>query len=463
MAAVQRSEGSTTYEYDAANRLLAITSPEGARRLSYNGNNRLARVQGPNETAYYAYSPTGEVRRHTREIDGHRFTTEYDYNAKGQLVRKHLANGIALRYIYHKQGPQIGQLKAIKQDRWLWWDRNLISGLHSEHDTSTRQHLTWQSGLTQLTERNAQGRISGISTPGIHGLSLNYDNVGNLLSKRQSANDALYNIDFGYDRAGRLSQVWGDQWGSYHGYVYDAAGNRLSETRTTTDPETAAQRYARTGSTDRIIDFTVTQYRYTEGSNQLAKAVHSSGTPNTPAASDKPDHSPRHTTGAEGDYRYNAHGAPTQYDYLVYEYNSHNRPVRVYRGGQLLAEYAYNARGERIKKTVHEDGQTDTTYYLYEQQRLVAEANSQGEIIRRYIYLDDKVVGVWQHDLFYAVHGDQRGAPEAISNIQGRTVWQAQMDPWGRVEIDADPDRDGQTFVFNLRLPGQIEDRETGT
>ena len=63
--------------------------------------------------------------------------------------------------------------------------------------------------------------------------------------------------------------------------------------------------------------------------------------------------------------RYTQDGAPdfTGNGYR-YEYDSAQRPVKVYENEQLLAGYASSGFGERIKKVVYRGDQKEATYYL---------------------------------------------------------------------------------------------------
>ena len=62
----------------------------------------------------------------------------------------------------------------------------------------------------------------------------------------------------------------------------------------------------------------------------------------------------------------------------------------------------------------------------------------------------------------YYFHNDHLGTPQALSDAAGRTVWQAEYEPFGRAAVSEDPDGDGQRVVNNLRFPGQYYDAETG-
>lgn len=60
------------------------------------------------------------------------------------------------------------------------------------------------------------------------------------------------------------------------------------------------------------------------------------------------------------------------------------------------------------------------------------------------------------------IHNDHLGTPQKITNQNGRVVWRAEYDPFGSATIDDDADGDGKPITFNLRLPGQYYDQETG-
>jgi RHS repeat-associated protein len=153
-------------------------------------------------------------------------------------------------------------------------------------------------------------------------------------------------------------------------------------------------------------------------------------------------------------------------------YNAAKRPVAVYEGGRLIAEYRYNTQGERISKTVYDKSglmkvgaQANAgrpTYYLYDHQRLSAEADEQGHLTAQYVYLGNAPIAKLEGEHVYAIHTDQLGSPQQVTDPQGKTVWQAAYRAFGEATVDADPDRDGKSFTLNLRLPGQYYDEETG-
>ncbi|MCU7830047.1 MAG: hypothetical protein KZQ85_13360 [Candidatus Thiodiazotropha sp. (ex Myrtea sp. 'scaly one' KF741663)] len=132
-------------------------------------------------------------------------------------------------------------------------------------------------------------------------------------------------------------------------------------------------------------------------------------------------------------------------------------------GNHLIAEYAYNSEGERIKKTNHTQTPAKTTHYLYENKQLIAELDAKGEVIKQYLYLSGRPFAMLQDGTLYAIHTDWRHAPVSITGPDGNIVWQADYSPFGQAEVESDPDGNGEHLQFNLRLPGQYHDVETGT
>jgi RHS repeat-associated protein len=67
--------------------------------------------------------------------------------------------------------------------------------------------------------------------------------------------------------------------------------------------------------------------------------------------------------------------------------------------------------------------------------------------------------GVWR-----SVHTDELGTPRVIStsDTAATVLWRARYESFGQAAINADVDGNGQSIEFNLRLPGQYYDAESG-
>jgi RHS repeat-associated protein len=144
--------------------------------------------------------------------------------------------------------------------------------------------------------------------------------------------------------------------------------------------------------------------------------------------------------------------------------------------GKLIARYRYNALRQRVSKTVHSEGSTKTTYYLWQDGKVVAEIDGSGEhmgqLSAQYVYLseDGKAQPVAKleaahasgnktgHDRALAIHANHRGEPTAMSDEHQRIVWKTSSDAWGYVDAKQTAAQDAE---LNIRLPGQYYDEES--
>ena len=229
---------------------------------------------------------------------------------------------------------------------------------------------------------------------------------------------------YAYDEWGRLSQAE-TQLGDYR-YRYDSLGNRTEKAHTALDGEETRETadYPEAGRGNRLLS---------QGNGQVR------------------------------DYHYNPAGSPEQIGQRRYEYDAQQRPIKVFQSDSdssesLLAEYAYNRLGERIKKVVYTQGRKPkVTYYLYDGHQLTAEADETGQITAQYLYLDERPVTKLEGDTAYALHTDHLGAPRAVTDEDQQLVWQVDYSPFGLIDIQT------QQITLNLRLPAQYADQETGT
>ena len=248
-------------------------------------------------------------------------------------------------------------------------------------------------------------------------------------------------LDLGYDIRGRLQRVVAAGQGqtSRQDFALDANGNRL---------ELGGTQFSGTPSA----------YAYRPHSDQLL---------------------------AEADrrYVYNAVGEPVQIEgkgQRTLSYDPLGQLAQVVDNGREVARYRYNQHRQRIAKTVN----GRTTYFLWQGGAIAAEADAQGRIEKRYVYLGSRPVAMIAYDTsgkadVYAIHTDHLGTPLMVSDADRNIVWQADYEVYGRasvrtysLHVAAGPPGNGfiasahasapASFAFNLRLPGQYEDAETG-
>ncbi len=148
------------------------------------------------------------------------------------------------------------------------------------------------------------------------------------------------------------------------------------------------------------------------------------------------------------------------------EYDQQNRLERVKIGGITVAQYRYNALGQRTHKITG----TGTTTFLYDPSgQLLGEtlhdASGQPQSSQFYVWLDDLPLGgigvtygangsVASSEPFF-LHVDHLGTPRLATNQAGLEIWRWQSDAFG-VGLAT-----GSTTI-NLRFPDQYHDSESG-
>ncbi len=124
------------------------------------------------------------------------------------------------------------------------------------------------------------------------------------------------------------------------------------------------------------------------------------------------------------------------------------------------AQYTYNARGQRVTKTVG----SQVTIFQYDLDgRLLAEIDaSTGHSLRQYLHINGEPVaqlmttpGAGDISVHY-VHADHLGTPTLLTNMVGRVVADTEATPFGETYIDY------AEIPHNNRFPGQYRDSETG-
>jgi len=408
----------TRYRWDAANRMTLRETPEGESLYRYDSlNGKLIEATNSDASEHFDYNVEAQLIRHSRTIDGQTFVTAYDYSSDGRLLRKHLPDGQQLRYHYHELGALAGTLRAITRESLMGLrQETLVGEIDNESRDGDSGHLSF-NGVRTDRRFAADGSIQSIEIANTLALAYRYDEAGQIIGIDENG----LVQGFGYAQ-GRLTHA--ETLSGTYRYTYDATGNRTAKSVEQVDGA-----------------LTVERYRYSvegEGNRLLERR--------------------NEADGEDDSYRYTATGAPTRArNGLRYEYNSEQRPVRVYENGSLLAEYAYNGFGERIRKVTYRGDQKRVTYFLYDGHKLTAEIDGENGDLSQTVFLGKEPVALLDGRETYAVHADHLGTPRQISNSDGETVWQASYTPFGEASIT------GDAITFNHRLPGQYADGETGT
>ncbi|MGA6062597.1 RHS repeat domain-containing protein, partial [Escherichia coli] len=230
--------------------------------------------------------------------------------------------------------------------------------------------------------------------------------------------------DYFYDPTGRITACRSEDEGYLASWQYDAAGNLLGRR--------AGERATAENSVvpfNRLMSYRGVHYRYDE----FGRAVEKEGRSGTQSYRYDAEHRMVEVTTARGTYR-----------------------------------YVYDALGRRTEKQhISPDGKPyNRTKFLWDGMRLAQESRPEG-ISSLYIYSDpgsyeplarvDKAGKEGLNRILY-FHTDVNGAPEEMTDSDGKIVWETGYQVWGNTIQE----KDHGGVEQNLRYQGQYLDRETG-
>ncbi|MBW9907745.1 RHS repeat-associated core domain-containing protein [Escherichia coli] len=230
--------------------------------------------------------------------------------------------------------------------------------------------------------------------------------------------------DYFYDSTGRITACRSEDEGYLASWQYDAAGNLLGRR--------AGERATAENSVvpfNRLMSYRGVHYRYDE----FGRAVEKEGRSGTQSYRYDAEHRMVEVTTARGTYR-----------------------------------YVYDALGRRTEKQhISPDGKPyNRTKFLWDGMRLAQESRPEGTG-SLYIYSDpgsyeplarvDKAGKEGPNRILY-FHTDVNGAPEEMTDSDGKIVWETGYQVWGNTIQE----KDHGGVEQNLRYQGQYLDRETG-
>lgn len=456
MQLVSPDTGTTGDSYDSAGNRTQRTDANGkVAQSTYDGLNRVTAVSYPQQTALnetylydvaaghcqsdesfaigrlsqmtdgsgsitYCYNRFGDLTRKVQQTNGISFTLRWVYAANGRLQKMVYPDNAELDYLYDTQG-RVAEIGLSR--RGIGQQVLLYSALYDPFGPVSL--WTYGNGRVMTRTSNKAGQPGIVQVSGSGGLSVGYafDEVGNLKTLRNGNQTDPPLRRFGYDALGRLlDSNDGSTSAVLQAYGYDKTGNRTSAT----------------------VGAATTAYSYPATNHRL-------------------------TTAGTMARTYDANGNTLSIGTKTYIYNEQNRISQVKSGATVLMNYAYNAKGEQVRKFV---GSTSTYSLYYESGHWIGDYDSTGTPMQQVIWLGDLPVGLLATtalgQALHYIEADALGTPRVVVDptrgASGTAIWRWDLsgEAFGTTAPNQDPDSDATAFVFDMRFAGQRYDAVSG-
>lgn len=411
---VSPDTGTTIYNYDGYGRRSSMTRADNTQTTyGYDGLNRTTSVTAGDQTQTFTYDTcTHGVGRLCSAADA-TGTTSYSYSPEGWLIGRGFSIGgttYSLGYGYNALGQVASVVYPDGNQAIYGYTRGVVSGITLDvggtnvTGASAITYRPMNAGMSSWTSSNGlvntlsydtDGRLTGIGAGSVQSLSFSYDTANRIVGITNGI-DGSVSQNFGYDDESRLVSVYSGA--DIESYQYDLNGNRSSQVvNGTSTPDTVST------TSNRLTSVDAQSYGYDAQGNTTTVA-----------------------------------GAAT------YHYDAFNRMDSA--GGMA---YYVNPEGQRLRKS----GAAGTSYFAPDRGgAMLAEYGSGGWI--DYVWLNGRLIGRVAGGQRYAIHDDQVGRPEAVTDGSGAVVWRAQNFAFTQNVTNAG-------ITLNLGFPGQYYDAET--
>jgi RHS repeat-associated protein len=402
-----------------------------------NGKGRICGVRNEskgNYGLYFSYYTSGALARNTQIVNGTRFQQTFTYDSIGRLSTVEYSNGVALRYGYNSAS----QVNSIEKRIGGVWS-SLVTKTEYAYSSSpslyrSKSVFKFGNGISKAYVRDQWGVLTSIGPDpdntyeALQGrLNYSYTPGGEILSIFKAYDTAPTSYE--YDLNSQLQRVkkyiQDGQGGTGYNYVdtytYDSNGNRKT--------------HARGGGVYKTNTWGPTEtdtYNYEPGSNKLTSIT---GSRAKSFAYDK-----------QGNMTSKSGYGGNQ----SYKYDGLNRLISSNNGSY---QYQYDASNLRIIKRWSGG---EVRYFYNESGQLIAEtAPNSSTIDKIYVYWGGTPVAVIRNNEAFYIESDHLGRPTQITNSAKISVWWGGGTEFGNSGA-------GSFGEFNIGLPGQYFDKETG-
>ena len=470
MSSLQNAIGYTTqFSYDSAGDLDSVTDAKG-HVISHTRDilgwlTRRTYPDGSHED--YEYDSDGKVTVFTNRR-GERITFTYDVT--GRLEWKNYPSGRKIHFLYDWTGylasveEVVGETISLN----LTYERDAVHRItkvkvpghtppesydisYAYDASGNRIFMAYPDGYSLNYEYDAANRLIRISDAGGNTIvAYEYDVAGR--RTRRTLGNGTYTT-YEYDDLDRLTLLVnyspGDAVQSRFAYTYNAAGIRTSMTTVEgVHNYTYDDTYQLTGTV--YPDSRTVDYTFDEVGNR------SSVTDNGAATNYTTNQLDQYTQVGTETLGYDVNGSLTtrtlDTSVISYGWDEDDRLVSVDRDGVHI-DYRYDHQGRLVAKTLGEQ----ETRYLWDGMDLIAEMNSTGQVVKRYIYgaSINEVALVITSSANCWTQQDGLGSVVGTTNDSGVVVATCYYDVYGNV-------RSGDIGPVPHRFAGMWWDEDAG-
>jgi RHS repeat-associated protein len=390
-----------TYKKDLLGRVTQIThtNPQATENFTYDTNSigQLATVSDNSGTTSFNYDSLGRIIRKTQIVNGISKSLNYTYNDNGQLESITYPSGTTLTYFYVNE-----KLTYIfSSDGTLLISEPIFFPF-------TNNPISWTSPIGPVNKTyDLNGKLTSLSDGALFNKTINMNGIYNITQISDSGgylNNYLNNtMSVNYNDNNQIINL--NRNGDNKVFEFDTNMNLKKKT----------------------------PYSFNYETNKIYSLVKD--------------------TGGFSYFFYDSRGNVKRNDRGDFTYDARNNLISSNVNG-VYATYKFNAFNQRVAKTVG----TDTTYFMYDGDKLIGEYDSAGNVIMEHIYMGNMPIGVFKDNQIHFVITDEMETPRAIVNQNGSEVWK-----WDNTDIYGSNEAvSNNNFTYNLRFAGQYFDNENG-